>query len=361
MDKKKKKLKLFFKILIGLCFIWVLITVILDIKLYNYAKNYESRYKKALKNSNPDVFMASYKEKFDSKTLLELLKKDEVLEISKYEKLEEVYSYELESANNGKIQFEKSSNFSELKPIYNMLLDDRCIGLVYLKNGTESDEFGILPWVVKAVYFSPYKKATKTYAFVIRAKDDLFVNGILANEDREIIDTLDDKLIDGIKAYDNCNGDIVRISVKGLANEPDITVKTNSGREVADDYLASINPSYEEELVKIAKSHILDYAKYVNHLISYDVYVNSLYKDCSFKNMVEVNKKNIEWNDDAKSVALENDKVFNVISWSDNVFTCDIEGTLSKTFAYRTLKEDISYHCLFYFDGNKWYLVDLTN
>ena len=267
-EKKKKKLTVFGKVLIGYVALWILTTIIVCIVLYNKFAKYQAGYDAAQNAINPYEVALSEVYRFDSEHIVETAG-DGWIAINKYEDDNVISNYVNERLSGCTFTISENEASTERHPSYNVYADEQLVGDITLKHTLEADSYGFHDYELDTV--SVLLEGPETYVYTIQcyASDAVYVNGELLSADGETVYLISDDEINTYMAQEASekSGNTITEYVYVLTsfvNEPEVVLEKDGER-----FDASPNSDREEQVV-LGDEDTASSEYYYNLLVYYD-------------------------------------------------------------------------------------------
>lgn len=230
--------------------LWLVLTVILCIVLWESLAKYQNNYDAAAAAGNPELAMQENMDMFLPENIGVLIDELKPQISSRFESIEDYKKFYRNMLEGKKLSCEKDEErYNDVRPVYFVYASDetaegsrQLIAVVSLKAAGEKDSFGFNKWAVKDVVIS--ENNYEYHDVYVKVMDDMevYINGSLVDEREYITGGLIDNAIME-KAYE-LTGVSFNYSVYyagDMVNEPMLQVMDAAGNDVTDSYVMEEN------------------------------------------------------------------------------------------------------------------------
>lgn len=269
---KNNRLSTFGIALIVYVIILAVVASVILYKLWNSLSSFQINYEKAQEAANPDLVIDDYMSLFEANNISELVD-DEWDNISPYETQKNIDKFIEEHVSDGDIRWERRSDFSDLKPKYDVYSKDKYIGAIALKQKTEVDEYGFHKCELDhaEVGFAPEELKSIT----IKAYDgvSIYVNDVLMTDKRVCFKALENQM--DVEASEETETEYIinTYELTGFFEYPEVRIEKqgfvcdmNEGEDADGKYEYTQLTMYNPEMLEEISKRALEIAK------AYDMY-----------------------------------------------------------------------------------------
>lgn len=361
--KKKFTFKKFLMIYAG---IWLVITVVLNVKLWNVFAGYQTEYDKAQEAANPDLLMPTILTKYTAQNVMELVTDDFFQEVSQYEDEKNKQDYILDCVDNKTLSYHRSKDFTERKPVYDILADDNVIGTVILKQQQESDEYGFHKSELQECSIQLEKPSLVSVQIDIMNSDSLFINGkeVPKTEASEAKLSVVEQ-----EAYEltGINKQRVSYELTGFIVNPDIVVKRNDIecplKQLTQGVYTNEMQEYEE-LDKILKEQILEagkaYVMNMNQCAAFSEISKYMKTGSKAYKTVESVQSGLSWAGKPDELEIQEASIVDFVQYTDEAFVVSTQYKLHRLYREVVYDEEMTYEWLYIKDGANWKIYDFS-
>lgn len=361
-----KKIFRFKYIMFAYVGVWLAVTAILCWKLWGICATYQKDYEQAKAAANPDLVMEE---------TLEFFEEDHILSLCTME-LEKLSAYELQTnadaivqnlVKDKKITYQRTQNFSNRKPSYEVYADAALIGKVQLKQLPESDSFGFHMCEVTDVALIWDGFDLKSINITIPQESSVYVNGEKVSDTYKILEENRTSMIS--KSATDKTGKtygFVTYELGGFVSYPEVEVKESDKTLPLeeDNGVYSAQLPMDENLLKEMEQTILDankaYILNMNQMAGFASIASFLLPGSKAYANIQSAQGGVAWSGKPEQLDILDTQISEILSYGENLFTVT---TVTKVFRrYRGVdyNEELKYEWLYEKKDNQWLISDFS-
>lgn len=347
--------------------VWVVAITGVCVKLWSVISEYQVNYVLASENANPDLLMEEVLVDYDSDHIMNIAAPF-LPDTSEYERADVIDSIVKDLVNEKNLSFRREARFTERKPIYEVLADGKVIGLVSLKQGTESDTYGFRKCVVDEETLNLDLINLHNYQISVPKGYSVYVNEKELDEkylvDEKKLDSAMAKKAGEItgKEYSIATYDLI-----GFLQKPDVNISAQ-GKEIS--LFPDENNCYSCELLsddaflEQMKEYILaagkSYVMNANQMESFEEVAKYLRANSNaFANVKSV-QSGLTWAGKPDKLDIVEARISDFVRYNEDVFTVRTYYRINRLYREVTYDEEMSYEWLFTKQNDKWLIEDFS-
>lgn len=389
---KTKKLSGFQWVLIGYVAIWITVTVIVCIALYNKCASYQAGYDLAEANANPDNTVSDELYRFDREHILDTVSSEQ-LGINGYETEDNIDKYLDELYTDSNLSYERNDDYKNSKPSYNILLNDAVFATATFKQLPEPDNYGFHLCELVDTNISPQTDTTETYYIQAFSDDVIFINGSELNVDDEYVNVIEEKALN--KAMDNEASERTGIEyseltyeITGFISAPEITfvrdgeeIQANISSERTEPFLlANLEEEQSGNYYNLCHYYDSDFSSALNDRLfngfaaGGEAYVLNLNKMGSYERIssflepggpasfsVAVIQKEMRWNGTPENFSLDDNSIVDVVKYNEDTVVVTTHHRISYIYRGDSYDEEMNLQWLYIRTADdKWHIWDFS-
>lgn len=361
--KKKFTFKKFLLIYVG---IWLVITIVLNVKLWDVFAGYQAEYDKAQEAANPDLIMPTILSKYTGQNVMELIADDFFQGVSPYENEQSKADYILAYIEDKNLSYQRSNDFTERKPTYDILADENVIGKVRLKQQQESDEYGFHKSELQECSIQLETPSLISVQIDIMNSDNLFINGkeVPKTEATEVkLSSMEQKACE----LSGINKQYVSYELEGFIVNPDIVVMRD-GKESHLDLLTQgvytnkiqeyeeIDKDLKEQILEAGKAYVMNMNQYAgfSEISKYIKTGSKAYKT------VESVQSGLSWAGKPDELEIKEASIIDFVQYTEDMFVVSTKYKLHRLYRDVVYDEEMTYEWLYIKDGVNWKICDFS-
>lgn len=224
-EEKKGFRFTFGKGLLAYAGVWVIVTGIICIRLWGALEGYQSNYDAARERANPDILMPDILELYNADNIVKTAGEDWCTQVSEYELEGAAQDVLIQSVEGKKIGFARNDAYTDRKPVYDILADEKKIGLVMLKQEQASDTYGFHLCTLDNAQVLIQQPELSSLVITVAAGDKIMMNDKQVSESyRTQSIALDSSMAKAAAEYSNIEHSKAVYVVEGFVNDPKIRV-----------------------------------------------------------------------------------------------------------------------------------------
>ncbi len=356
-----------FKIfLIAYSAVVVLAIGVVCIILWNKLDGYQKDYDAAKAAGNPDICAESLVRELDYTALLRYIKEYGINTVGPFDCDEQHAAYFSKLINLTTPRYERSEQFTDRTPIYDIYCGDERIAVVSLKSSGKNDEFGYHLWQIKDMAFDTDIIEYSNLSITVPAGSTVTYNGMALGEENRVAE---EEYPDAAVSYAvNAGGEkymLERYEVKNVLGEPVVTAADELGSEL---FCEENNGEYD--FVSDRYNEFLDGVKDRVYEVV-DAYIMNIYRKKTFWEIAGYLEKNsdaykviydvqasIAWSWKPDTVDVLEQNLTDCVYYNENLFTCSYYGRIYKfkEGAEENGEEEFKYRMMFKRINGQWVL-----
>lgn len=361
--KKKFTFKKFLMIYIG---IWLVITVVLNVKLWDVFAGYQSEYDKAQEAANPDLIMPAILTKYTEQNVMELIEDNFFEDVSIYENENVKEDYILANVSDKNISYQRSNDFTDRKPKYDILADDNIIGKVVLKQQQASDEYGFHKSELQECSIQLDKPELISVQIDIMNSDTLLINGKEVSK-AEAMQEKSSAMEKEACELTGLNKQRVSYKLDGFIESPEIMVMRN-GKECPVEMLTQgvytnkmqeykeIDKNLEEQILAAGKAYVMN----MNQCAAFSEISKYMKAGSKAYKTVESVQSGLSWAGKPDELEIQEASIIDFIQYTEDTFVVSTKYKLHRLYRDVVYDEEMTYEWLYIKDGANWKICNFS-
>lgn len=363
-----KKIRLTFgKFLWVYAGLWLVLTIVISIKLWDVFAEYQTEYDVAEAAANPDLVMDEELVRFDETHILELTK-EQMEKVGRYEKTERVKEYVTSLVKGKELSYQRAENFTDRRPKYDIYADDVLVGTVQMKQEPKSDNFGFHMCVVDEVEAYMEEIPLQEVCIQALAEDVVLVNGKEVSKEYETKRQVRNSMM-AKKATEltNVSYETVTYIVDGLMQPPQVELMNDTETRVIQ---ANENGVYEdisladELFVENMQEYILEAGKaYIlntNQMLSFWQVTPYFKTDSKAYQTVKSVQSGLTWAGKPDELEIVDAQIKELVQYAENVFTVKTYYETHRLYREVVYEESMTFEWLYVNENGQWLIEDFT-
>ncbi|MCQ2520903.1 MAG: hypothetical protein MJ105_00865 [Lachnospiraceae bacterium] len=356
-----------------LCYIalWLVLTAVVCIVLWNKCKIYQNGYDMAKKTADPDLFVAQLLPMYAEDNICQIVREDSFDSMSAFVTTEEKEAY-LKSLVAGKdVVFSKNEASTERKPVYDIYAEETLVGKVVLSMNTESIEYGFHRFSVKSMDVVMETPELLDCVIRVEGNQDVYVNGTLLTEQNADGYTREEGSQAEKKAAELSGNDlgVKEYALQGLFELPTVVVKNGDqeftlkeemeGNGFVFQQPLAVNEEVWERMERGAVKGGKLYVCNANNMASFGELSPFLVVGSDAYNNIQSMQSGLTWAGKPEEFEILSEKMISVKEYSDTMRVCRTSYDVHRVYRGVTYDETLTYDWIFtYSDGAGWQIVD---
>lgn len=362
--KKKKTFKI---VLLIYTMVWVFAIVGICMKLWSAFDQYQMNYVQASENANPDLVMEEVLADYQEESIMHIAESF-LPAVNEYENMDEIEKRIKGLVSGKELSFRREERFTDKKPVYEVLADHKIIGLVSLKQGTQSDMYGFRACEVDEETLNLDFFEMQEYQILVPQEYDVFVNGNKVDKKYQVVEMKLDSAMAGRAAELTDNDKAIGMyQLKDFLLQPEVKVTdAQQSQELLPDENNVFECSFftDEDFLKQVEEYVLEAGKsYVlnaNQMESFEAVAKYLKKDSNAYANVKSVQSGLTWAGKPDKLDIVESRIADMIIYSDDVFTVKTYYRINRLYRDVTYDEIMSHEWLFIRNQNKWLIEDFA-
>lgn len=175
-----KKKSIFWRVVWVYIAAWIVLTIVVCAVLNSKVSEYQTKYDEAAAKIDPDKTANENVYLFDKEHFLDTLGSENIV-FSQYEKQENIDSYLESIIPTGELSIERTEDYSESKPVYDVFSKNDKIGQIYLKKQATADEFGFHDYELAGAVVTTTLDALNKYTIECFEGSEIYINDMLVD------------------------------------------------------------------------------------------------------------------------------------------------------------------------------------
>ena len=364
MKKKRFTFGKFLWIYAGL---WIVLTIVVSVKLWDVFAVYQNDYEIAEAAANPDLVMEAELIRFDEIHILEFAQ-EQMAKVGDYEKPERVVAYVKSMVKGKKLSYQRAENFTDRKPKYDIYADDKLIGAVRMKQEAQSDSFGFHMCVVDEVEAYIEEIPLQEVCIQALAEDTVLVNGTEVTQEYVTERVVQNSMM-AQKATEltNVSYETVTYVVDGLMQAPEVCLLQETETK---ELKANENGIYEdisftdEGFVEQIQEYVLEAGKaYVlntNQMLAFWQVTPYLKTGSKAYQTVKSVQSGLTWAGKPDEFEIVDAQIKELVQYSENVFTVKTYYETHRLYREVAYEESMTFEWLYVNDNGTWVIEDFA-
>lgn len=347
--------------------LWIVLTLVVSVKLWDVFAGYQSDYEVAAAAANPDLVMNEELVRFDEAHILEFAQ-EQMAKVGSYEKKERIEEYVTSLVKGKELSYQRAESFTDRKPKYDIYADDVLIGAVRMKQKPESDNFGFHMCVVDEVEAYIEEIPLQEVCIQVLAEDTVLVNGKEVSQEYVTERQLRDSMV-AKKATEltNVSYETVTYVVDGLMQIPEVGLVEESRTRVLE---VNENGIYEaisladEVFVEQMQEYVLEageaYILNTNQMLAFGQVTPYFKAGSKAYQTVKSVQSGLTWAGKPDELEILDAQIKELVQYSENVFTVKTYYEIHRLYRDVAYDESMTFEWLYVEDDGKWVIEDFT-
>lgn len=362
-----KKKNTFKKVLFIYVIVWVIAIAGICVKLWSAFSDYQLNYVMACESANPDLLMEEVLVDYDSNHIMNIAT-EYLPDTNEYERTRVIESKVKDLVNGKKLSFQREERFTDRKPIYEILADGNVIGLVSLKQGSESDTYGFRKCVVDEETLNLDSFVIQNYQISVPKDYSVYVNEQALDEKYLV----DEKMLDSAMAkkaseITGIEYSVVTYDLKGFLQEPEVNISAQGKNmkllpDENNHYSCGLfsDDSFQEQLEEYILAAGKSYVMNTNQMESFAEVAKYIRANSNaFENVKSV-QSGLTWAGKPDKLDIVEAGISDLVQYGDDAFTVKTYYRINRLYREVTYDEEMAYEWLFTKQNDKWLIEDFS-
>ncbi len=373
--KKRKKTSSFTYFLRAYAGLWLVLTFILCVVLWNNLSKYQKDYDAAKEAGSPELAMQENLDLFTASNIGMLIDEQQPEILSRFETIKDYKAFYKSFLEQKKVGFEKNEElYNDARPVFNVyaydetdedMADGELLAIVSFKAAGEKDSFGFNKWDVKDIAIS--QNIYDYHDVYVKVMDDMsvYINGIEADEREYITGGVIDNAVSDM-AY-NLTGVTFNYKVYyagEMVGQPTVQVIDGDGIDVTDKYVLEDNDlkNYEstasDDFIAGVQDRVKNFCEtYVYHIYrkaSVDAVSSMMESGSEAERLLYNAQSTLAWAWVPDTVEILDESYDEFMYYNENYFSCKSTINIRKSDAKTTEDEEFVCQWLFKKVDGQW-------
>lgn len=347
--------------------LWIVLTIVVSVKLWDVFAGYQNDYELAASAANPDLVMDEELVRFNETNILGLAQ-EQMEKVGSFEKQECIESYVTSMVAGKVLSYQRAENFTDRKPKYDIYADDVLIGSVRMKQESQSDSFGFHMCVVDEV--EAYVEEIPLQKVYIRAfaEDTILVNGKEVGQEYETERQVwNSAMAKKAAEMTNVSYETVTYVVDGLMQIPEVELKQGNETRVLDinengifEDISFADEAFVEQMqeyvLEAGKAYILN----TNQMLAFWQVTPYFKTGSKAYQTVKSVQSGLTWAGKPDECEILDAQIKELVQYSENVFTVKTYYKTHRLYRDVTYDENMTFEWLYVNDNGQWVIEDFT-
>lgn len=363
--KKKFTFKKFLLLYIA---IWLVVTVVVSVKLWDVFADYQTNFDLAKEAANPDLLMPEIMELYKEENIVATAAGVDLGEVSIYEKEEEKEKLLKNMVAGKELTYKRNEGYSDRKPIYDIFADETIIGRVSLKQEQASDSYGFHKCVLQENTVDVKLPELINIQISALAEDTVFVNGKEVNKEMESEQEQEESVMaKEAFAMTGVSNKKTTYCLEGFLTQPLVQIQHQgekvtlslNGKSIYEECTADkdlLTDELEDQILAAGEAYIMN----TNQLAPFAEVAQYLQSGSKAYQTVQSVQSGLSWAGKPDELEIQNALITNMEKYSENVFTVKTYYKIHRLYREVSYEEDMTYEWLYVKDGNKWRICNFS-
>lgn len=346
----------------------IVVAIVINVKVWDALEIYQKDYESAQKAANPDLIMPELMALYAAHQLGEIAQEGWADEISTYEMESNVSSY-VEGHTLGKIvSYKRNDKFSDRKPVYDIYSGDDLIGMVTLKQKSESDDFGFHLCELKEAIAFVEQPQTVGVTIEVLDTDKIVINGKELTDEYVIGESkLSSMMGDQATALTGKEYRMQAYQIDGFLEVPTIEVYRN-GTEIECvraegydyDYISFAPQTLAGEVEDLVLAASEAYIMNTNQWANFKTIAQYIEASSKAYQTVKSVQSGLAWAGKPDKIEIQEAVAMDYVQYSEDVFTVKTSSKVYRLYRDVEYQEEVSYEWLYVKIGDTWKICDFA-